>query len=618
MMNEIQCPACGASVAANAAFCPRCGTRTDAPPAPRKCPSCSSELAPDVKFCPTCGANTAPEAPSAEPNPAPKQPKPKKEYDKDVIRSFVKKSVVLAVALLLFIFAFLPVFSYEFEDSAYIDGDYEEFDVTLGFSAMDAIAMNFDAMQSLDYDDLEDSSLAEKIEELAEEAEDAEKESEYIPIAKKATKLTMRLMLRYESSPYRILYLVAALLALVYFLAATALLVFSAMDFVCFLLDKHDGPFAIFEKLGTFVPLLLTAIPSVAIATSIATHVSYYGFSTGTTAKTPATLVLSVIFALIAILTPVVMNLFFSDKKFSFKDPSINWISIAKKTVSCIAAFVLMVSVLLPVMSMKAETNFGYDDDTSKASVGINLLYFKELTLTEDESEGYEELSDDEDSAITAMEYQFSGLSSYKKKAFAKGESMSTNYSLLNIATLGFGLYSVSFLFAAVPLLLLLAVIAAGVILWQNLYSLTEKKPDMQIVTTSARFVMIGAVALALILTLIFAIIASANFGEIDFDKDCDLSVSIGAAPFFLLILAAIPLVLPMIDFDKLLKKPSAAAVPEAASAEPAQTEQYTDTTAEAAAEAETEAVTVPAESNTEETAPAEDAATDQKDPNEQ
>ncbi len=45
-----RCSACGATLPANAKFCPECGSTVK-----RTCPECGAELAPSAKFCPECG-----------------------------------------------------------------------------------------------------------------------------------------------------------------------------------------------------------------------------------------------------------------------------------------------------------------------------------------------------------------------------------------------------------------------------------------------------------------------------------------------------------------------------------------------------------------------------------
>lgn len=45
-----KCPVCGASMPANAKFCPECGSSIK-----RVCPKCGASLSPSAKFCPQCG-----------------------------------------------------------------------------------------------------------------------------------------------------------------------------------------------------------------------------------------------------------------------------------------------------------------------------------------------------------------------------------------------------------------------------------------------------------------------------------------------------------------------------------------------------------------------------------
>lgn len=50
------CPSCGAAIAADDAFCRKCGT----PLAPPTCASCGADLLPDDAFCRKCGARISP------------------------------------------------------------------------------------------------------------------------------------------------------------------------------------------------------------------------------------------------------------------------------------------------------------------------------------------------------------------------------------------------------------------------------------------------------------------------------------------------------------------------------------------------------------------------------
>lgn len=56
------CKTCGAELAENAKFCPKCGSKIE----PKHfCSSCGAELQPNVKFCPKCGSNQLEKSQSA-------------------------------------------------------------------------------------------------------------------------------------------------------------------------------------------------------------------------------------------------------------------------------------------------------------------------------------------------------------------------------------------------------------------------------------------------------------------------------------------------------------------------------------------------------------------------
>lgn len=56
------CKTCGAELAENAKFCPKCGSKIE----PKHfCLSCGAELQPNAKFCPKCGSNQLEKSQSA-------------------------------------------------------------------------------------------------------------------------------------------------------------------------------------------------------------------------------------------------------------------------------------------------------------------------------------------------------------------------------------------------------------------------------------------------------------------------------------------------------------------------------------------------------------------------
>jgi len=105
------CPTCGAPLAPGAVFCTACGTRLDAAPAApaaaagaSRCPNCGAELAPGASFCTTCGMRmTQPAAPVMPVQAAavPQQKKKSRVWIPIVIAAGV---VVIAAAVLLFLF----------------------------------------------------------------------------------------------------------------------------------------------------------------------------------------------------------------------------------------------------------------------------------------------------------------------------------------------------------------------------------------------------------------------------------------------------------------------------------------------------------------------------------
>lgn len=62
LQNVVNCPVCGASVDAGAAFCISCGAKIPQKVAGRVCSSCGNIISSDAKFCTSCGQKVEPKA----------------------------------------------------------------------------------------------------------------------------------------------------------------------------------------------------------------------------------------------------------------------------------------------------------------------------------------------------------------------------------------------------------------------------------------------------------------------------------------------------------------------------------------------------------------------------
>lgn len=495
------CSHCGKELIEGARFCPWCGSeKVEAPQeavaTEEVCLECGAELQEEQLFCHVCGQ---------------KRPKKKNGTIKNKVLGWIRHSLVLAVAILFVAVAFLPITHYEIE---MLDEDYD-----IRFSAIDNIVFCFDAMKSLDSEELLETNLYEKLENLEEDAF-SQNEPESADVVR-VIKLAARLALQSEEIVFSPQYAVSALLSLLYLLFAVAFFVISALNFLFYCIGREK------EKLLRAAKVMLAAIPPLALVAGFASLVCLEGMLTGT--------LIALVSVAVAVLAYLCIEYYF----LSGEKKKVSAGAIVKRSLSTVACALLLFSALLPMARFDVKAAFGGSTKQTWESRSLDISFFENLALNETQLDLY----DSEDPL--GLEEMASIYSSLSKKEFRKGDAETVDAEILVGAFSTAGAYRVAGLISLIPLLALLASLAGAVLLWQNFVALISNASPHKAVTIPVKVLGALAAALMLALVIVFVAITDYNLHETDF-INAKLSVVISAGVIFHTLFAAFAASVPM------------------------------------------------------------------------
>lgn len=161
------CINCGSQLTDEALFCSACGTKQETPEvAPYD--STKTATAPSVSE-EICVDET--EAPRADVAPA----SVAKAKRKLPVFSIIRNSVILLVAFVLLIGSFMPISRISAEDYNLFSIDETE-DIDFGVTTIQQVILIFDSFKELEDDEIMDSKIYEKIEDLTDDLEDLDED----------------------------------------------------------------------------------------------------------------------------------------------------------------------------------------------------------------------------------------------------------------------------------------------------------------------------------------------------------------------------------------------------------------------------------------------------------
>lgn len=522
MLEQKKCQNCGALVLDDFKFCARCGSEIELEEKETVCPVCSFVAAPEAFYCPKCGTNIQKHCNTDLDT---VQRKKSSHQNGKRIRDIVKKTFLAFVSLCMLVLAFFPILSYKIDMS----NDYE---IDIKISAIDSVVYCIDSMFSLDKEELEDSALAERVDDywedlyeaMSEEGNDVEVER----LGQKYVHAAMRLGLRSEHTKLSASRIVSTVIALAYIALAIALLILSVLD-IAFYYAKRERP--VYGKTATTI---LTLIPPLVVSL-------YTSFSIAYCANIPCDIALNSTVVVTIILAVATIAWLAIDRMLLNGRSSVNVGVIVGRSIAFIAAFFLMISALLPVASLSVRTVFEGDSKKSTASASIYSSYFEALNMTEEELETLE----DPDESAEAISEWFSYLNNYSRREFRKGETISINSAILTYALCGFGGAQAAWFFGLMPLLTILISLMAAVLIWQITFAVVNGHCMHESIWISAKIIGVALSVIVLIIVIFFLFITTNNLGYPELPAGERARVSIGASSIVALVSSIIASCIP-------------------------------------------------------------------------
>ena len=475
------------------------------------CTKCGTRLSREFSFCYNCGAKvqrdiivetkvestpetklestpeTKAEIPSLElfeEHPVVKNKKPR-----GFILNIIKKSLILAIAILMIVAVFLPVVRYETE---YLD----EYDVSMKFTAIDGIHLLVNSFGSLDEEDMRDEieEISDEIEEYTRDwtnGEELEKLSSYI-------KKLFKLYLRSEniSTPWELVFI--GVFSLAQIILALLLLAFAALSFAALFTNKiKDFSKASFIILGINAALLA--------ANGFAYYLSFGGKYTP--AKLTAIQICVLIFAFFIFLAFTLIRFLVNKNKASVGE-------IVKRSLGAVFAVVLLFSCFAPVVSTEVKTKFANSNQEKRLTSKIDTSLFTEFWLDEQTKE---QLDDSDEKSIDAqIMSNYSRLEDYTKKEFEKGDDDGLNKSIFAALLLNYGAYDYCGFFSFGTAAVILVFMCSVALIWKNLYELATGKRLSSGISISAKAIAIIMSALILALIIVSCVMVNYNVKPID------------------------------------------------------------------------------------------------------
>lgn len=253
------CRNCAAENEQNAKFCIECGAKLILD----ECPQCSAPVLQNAKFCSQCGYNLQ-ESHGEKPQAIkePKEQAPAKKLTKSDIKgsraySIVKSSLFLLISALVLLFSFLPILSYEIDETYGLDRDNT---IKITFTPIENTIFLFDSIIENDEEDMELDSFYDKYEDALEEIEDIGYKDTLSAKDKKAVakfaKLTARLALRSDTVSFSPQFLVLALVSILYMAFALSFFGVSLFQFVRTLM-KATPNYRLLKSLLCLAPFVI-------------------------------------------------------------------------------------------------------------------------------------------------------------------------------------------------------------------------------------------------------------------------------------------------------------------------------------------------------------------------
>jgi hypothetical protein len=488
------------------------------------CEKCGGRVNDDARFCSSCGAEIANGATafleSGEYQGSATGAvvtKGKKKAKK--ITLIIKNSLILLLAVIMFAFSFFPIIG--------VGTEYLGVDVKVNFSAIDSISILFSSFSNYSdiaeipaYDDM--MELSETLqEELGDLSDMSEKEAVkmFASEISRISILTIKASLMYEGAKAPIAYWFAAILSFIYMALTAAFFVLAILNFIAtFGVIKTGKRFdlwcAALLSAATVSLLLLFYVMGVSYSAA-ASIISMTGFSVAT-----------VIIAAVTVVYSIVQRMIFARNK--------NIKVLVMRSVVAVLALVVMIAVISPIAY----------STVSKKNVAIRVGSFNAYsTLSEEDLEGvngiYNQMEREEVESI------YKSLAAMTSKQLSSTEGETVNNSLISLVVRYWYFPGTVFLFSLIPVVCIIALIAAALVMWHCIKSLilgSECKRSYLAFRISLTLVAVMVLAFAITFTVMMDYAAGEMAGR-------GYSVVIGASSILVTIFAVAIMAMPTFKY---------------------------------------------------------------------
>ncbi|MBQ8416863.1 MAG: hypothetical protein IJX13_08235, partial [Clostridia bacterium] len=389
----------------------------------------------------------------------------KNETKKLNVFALCKRIALLAVAVLMLVMSFFPVFQMQFEVS--------NIEIPVMLTPIDNFVFFIDSFQSLEGDELTDTRLYEDLLDISEEYDEemrriAEEKDlslqslEYDDLSgyakglmNRAAILGMRLTYQSEEVSPSPMSIIIAVLSLLYILLCVALVVVSVLHLLLEL-----GILKATKNFGSKSTVaLLCAVPMMLVLLYLAMFFCYaYGMAGASLAWAGVVTVVSFTILFAGLIT----------YRFAVLQHRPRLSSIIKHGLSAAVAVVLLFLLICPVFSITLDAVFTDKNNKREESFSTNASFFENLHLTEIERESCEAIYDEYKmyQFENLMEGHFDTLDSYKAKDFREGKAALANRQLLIDLGSAAGMHEFYWLFYLICIFYLLISVGACLSLW--------------------------------------------------------------------------------------------------------------------------------------------------------
>lgn len=540
-MNPKFCSQCGAPLGEDARFCSQCGTPILRETAPTPASPPISEQAPAVTPEST-PIYTAPAQVSYAPTPKPK--KEKNPQKRAFVRDIVTKSIVLLLAMLLVLFAFLPIISINFSFSV-IDRESVFFLPDVSYSIIGVTRLSILSLSNMDGMESEDEidSLYDYIDDFGEDLFfDLFDASSFEGLSKKAsteitdnfTRPLISVILKSEmhsATPV----CVFAIFGILYLLSALAFLVMAVLSFV--------GVFTKGRLGGKGIERALCALSAALFVLPIALFSLKDFFLYGTT-SVRATLITSFVLSTLILVWLFLSNVIFNRTRFSLKNillRSFSFVLCILILSMCGSAFF---SAKISVPEYGKEKRSVVTSSFGTEGFGLFSLDREDkLNLDEFYNESSREAIDE---TLSWRLNYFRWWTNNQLKGTEKYMVLSES-GILTTLLGAYNLHHTAFLFTLIPWLIFLVACCAAFLLWQSAcYFLSA--PYCRLACLLSKIVMGVFTACSLALTILMLIFLTLSIG---FYGITTFSVSIAAGVILLCIFVGACAFIPSKDYKE-------------------------------------------------------------------